>query len=87
MKLSPKQIEWINNERRHYIELIAAKESGGVSRGIGWDKSQLQMLQVIIALHNLEIQPNIDLHNLEVGKKDETQNDKSSGEGTPKPSM
>jgi hypothetical protein len=75
MKLSPKQIEWINNERRHYIELIAAKESGGVSRGIGWDKSQLQMLQVIIALHNLEI-----------GKKDETQTE-SRGEGAAEPSM
>jgi hypothetical protein len=76
MKLSPKQIEYINKEREILIRLIGAKEKSETWRGLGADRLRLQTIHLIIELHNLEI-----------GKKDETQNDKSSGEGTPKPSM
>lgn len=55
MILSPKQIEWINNEKRHYIELIEAKKKSEVYAGIGNDRIQLQALQLIIDLHNIEI--------------------------------
>jgi hypothetical protein len=76
MKLSPKQIEYINKEKEILIRLIDAKEKSETWRGLGADRLRLQTIQLII-----------DLHNLEIVKKDETQNDKSSGEGTPKPSM
>jgi hypothetical protein len=76
MKLSSKQIEYINKEKEILIRLIYAKEKSETWRGLGADRQKLQMIQLII-----------DLHNLEIVKKDETQNDKSSGEGTPKPSM
>lgn len=55
MKLSPKQIEFVNAERRHYKDLIAAKEAQKVYAGIDYDRMQLQILQMIIALHNLEV--------------------------------
>ena len=76
MKLTSKQIEYVNKEKEILIRLIAAKEKSQTYAGIWGDRQKLQMIQLII-----------DLHNLEIGKKDETQNDKSSGEGTPKPSM
>jgi hypothetical protein len=76
MKLSSKQIEYVNKEKEILIRLIAAKEKSQTYVGILSDRQKLHMIQLII-----------DLHNLEIGKKDETQNDKSSGEGTPKPSM
>lgn len=55
MILSPKQIEWINNEKRVYTELIAAKEKSEVFSGLGNDRIYLQALQLIINLHNIEI--------------------------------
>ncbi len=76
MKLSPKQIDYINVERDVLIRLIAAKEKSEAYAGIWGDRQKLQMIQLII-----------DLHNLEIRKKDETQNDKSSGESPSKPSM
>ena len=72
MKLSSKQIEYINKEKEILIRLIYAKEKSETSRGLGADRQKLQMIQLII-----------DLHNLEIIKKDETQNNKSSGESTP----
>jgi|694.fasta_scaffold25162_28 hypothetical protein len=72
MKLSSKQIEYINKEKEILIRLIYAKEKSETWRGLGADRQKLQMIQLII-----------DLHNLEIIKKDETQNNKSSGESTP----
>jgi hypothetical protein len=72
MKLSPKQIEYINKEREILIRLIEAKEKNKIDAGLGGDRIRLKTIQLII-----------DLHNLEIGKKDETQNDKPGSEGTP----
>jgi hypothetical protein len=55
MILTPKQIEYINNEKRHYIRLVEAKEKSKTYAGIGYDRTQLQLLQLIIDLHNIEI--------------------------------
>jgi hypothetical protein len=51
---------------------FVSKEKSETWRGLGADRQKLQMIQLII-----------DLHNLEIIKKDETQNNKSSGESTP----
>ncbi len=75
MKLSPKQIEYVNKEKEILIRLIAAKEKSQTYAGIWGDRQKLQMIQLII-----------DLHNLEIGKKDETQTE-PRGESAAGPSM
>jgi hypothetical protein len=54
MKLTPKQIQYINKEREILIRLIEAKKGDNVWRGLGGDQIRLQTLQMIIDLHNLE---------------------------------
>jgi hypothetical protein len=71
MKLTSKQIDYVNKEREVLIRLIEAKKKDNVVTAIWSDHLRLQMIQLII-----------DLHNLEIGKKDETKT-KSSSESTP----
>jgi len=71
MKLSPKQIEYVNKERDHLIQQIKFKEEYNVDQGIWGDKLRLQQINLII-----------DLHNLEVRGSNETQNNQSGGQGT-----
>lgn len=56
MKLTPKQIEYVNKEREILIRLIEAKKADKVYNGIGGDQMRLHMLQIIIELHNLEVE-------------------------------
>lgn len=55
MKLTSKQIEWINKERAVLKQLIQAKEKDKVYTGLGGDKIRLHQLQIIIDLHNIEV--------------------------------
>lgn len=55
MKLTPKQIEWINEEREHLKQQIKFKEEYNVDTGIWGDRLRLQNIQLIIHLHNLEV--------------------------------
>jgi hypothetical protein len=54
MKLTPKQIQYINKEREILIRLIEAKKRDKVSDGIIGDRIRLQTIQIIIDLHNIE---------------------------------
>ncbi len=54
MKLTPKQIEYINKEQEILIRLIKAKEKSETYAGIGYDRQRLQMINLIIELHNIE---------------------------------
>ncbi len=56
MKLTPKQIEYINKERDFLIQQIKFKEEYNVDTGIWGDKLRLQQIQLIIELHNLEVE-------------------------------
>jgi hypothetical protein len=60
VKLSPKQIKWINDERNELI--IKNKVYSNIQPGHlppGWfsDRTRLQWIQLIIDLHNLEVHP------------------------------
>lgn len=55
MKLTPKQIDYVNKEKEILIRLIEAKKRDKVSDGIIGDRIRLQMLQIIIDLHNIEL--------------------------------
>ena len=60
MKLSPKQIEYVNRERDVLIRVIRAKERDKVYSGLGGDQMRLRMIQTIIELHNLEVEVKIN---------------------------
>ena len=54
-QLTGKQIDYVNKEREILIRLIEAKKRDKVSDGIIGDRIRLQMLQIIIDLHNIEL--------------------------------
>lgn len=56
MKLTPKQVEWINEEKKFYQEMIRDKKKHSVDGGILGDQIHLSILDVIITLHNIELE-------------------------------
>ena len=55
MKLSPKQIEYINKEREILIRVIEAKKASKTIAGLGADQTKMEIIKLVIALHNLEV--------------------------------
>ena len=56
MKLTPKQIEYINKEREILIRVIEAKKSSKAYVGLGLDQTRMEAIKLIIKLHNLEVE-------------------------------
>ena len=56
MKLTPKQIEYINKEREILIRVIEAKKASKAYVGLGLDQTRMEAIKLIIALHNLEVE-------------------------------
>ncbi len=56
MKLTPKQVAYINQQREVLIQVIEAKKKSNAPIGIIRDYTRLDALKLIIELHNLEIQ-------------------------------
>ena len=55
MKLTQRQVDYINAERQVLLKLIKAKEDSKVHRGLITDYARLQAIDLAINLHNLEI--------------------------------